>query len=297
VAEPRNDTTAKPSLLERARAARAWGEARAAALEADRANHVSVDVLFRWLSRDKEIAGGVLGGGLAYRFFFWALSFSLLVFGGLGFASRAGEDVGEVTEDTGLGAAVAASIADAAQQSESGRWWLIAFGAFFVLWFSWGLLRALRLVHAAAWRVEMPPLHRLPLAIGFVIVAPVAVLAISAAAGWVRAHSGFGAGLAATLAVTVGYAALWIVGSLGLPSRTSDWTAFVPGALLFGLGLQGIHVASVYYLANKLAHQSQLYGSLGVAATALFALFLLGRVAVWAAELNAVVWEVRQPSQ
>ena len=43
----------------------------------------------------------------------------------------------------------------------------------------------------------------------------------------------------------------------------------------------------------KLASPSALYGALGLAASLLFYLFLIGRGVVWAAELNAVVWEVR----
>src|SRR5687767_11663013 len=62
-------------------------------VQAKRPEHASVEVCFRWLECDKDIAGGVLGGGLAYRFFFWALSLSLLTAGGLGIASRSNADV------------------------------------------------------------------------------------------------------------------------------------------------------------------------------------------------------------
>jgi hypothetical protein len=54
----------------RAKTARARGAALLARMESERPAHASIEVVFRWLARDKEIAGGVLGGGLAYRFFF-----------------------------------------------------------------------------------------------------------------------------------------------------------------------------------------------------------------------------------
>ena len=44
-----------------------------------------MDVGFRLADRDKRVAAGVLAGGVAYRLFFWFLSFSLLVKGTLGF--------------------------------------------------------------------------------------------------------------------------------------------------------------------------------------------------------------------
>ncbi len=261
-------------------------------LEEERPRHDSIEVGFRWLARDIKIAGGVLGGGLAYRCFFWALAFGLLAAGGLGFASSSGADIDENAEEIGVGTAMARTIATAAQQSENGRWWLLALGTFFLLWFSWGLLRALRLVHAAAWGIELTPVRRPVRAIAFVIALPIAIFAMGVLAGWIRAHTPVGLGFLATLAITVGFAAIWIFASMALPSRDVPWTAFIPGAILFALGLQVLHLMTVYYLSEKLAHQSELYGGLGVSATALFVLFLIGRGVVWAAELNAVYDEL-----
>ena len=189
--------------------------------------------------------------------------------------------------------ALAAIIANAAAQSESARWWLVLTGLALYLWFSYGLLRALHLVHAAAWRIPPPPLRKLPRAIGFVVVAPIVLLAVTGVAGWIRAHTADPVGLVATLAVAVAFGAVWLWVSLYLPSKDVPWTAFIPGAILFGLGLEVLHVFTAYFLETKLANASELYGVLGLATTALFYLFLVGRGVVWAAELNATVWEVR----
>jgi len=250
-------------------------------------------VCFSWIVRDKEIAGGVLGGGLAYRFFFWVLALTVLLAGGLGFASASGTDVAGESRDAGVTTALASVIAHAAEQSESGRWWLVLTGLVLFLWFSYGLLRALHLVHAAAWRITPPPLRNLPRAIGFVVAAPIVLLSATAAAGWVRAHTAHPVGLITTLAIGVGFGAIWLWVSMYLPSKEVPWTAFLPGGILLGIGLEALHVFTAYYLQTKLANASELYGVLGLATTALFYLFLVGRGVVWAAELNAVVWEVR----
>jgi uncharacterized BrkB/YihY/UPF0761 family membrane protein len=277
----------------RARAARSRGEGFLARLEEEQAKHASIDVGFRWLLRDKEIAGGVLGGGLAYRFFFWVLALSLLTAGGLGFASRADEDVGELAADAGLADSVQSTVATAAAQSESGRWWLVILGAFFTLWFSFGLLRALRLVHSAAWRIAPQPLRNAPRAVALVVASPFALALLSGGAGWIRANVGFLPGLLATLAACAGFGLLWLWVSMHLPAPDVPWTAFIPGAVVFAVGLEALHVLTAYYLAEKLASQSELYGALGLAASLLFFLFLVGRGVVWSAELNAVVWGVR----
>lgn len=264
-----------------------------ARLEAERPRRASVEVVFSWISRDKEIAGGVLGGGLAYRFFFWVLALTVLLAGGLGFASASGADVAEDSSEIGITDALTATVANAAEQSESGRWWLILTGLVLFLWFSYGLLRALHLVHAAAWRVRPPRLRKLPRAVGFVLAAPIVLLAATGAAGWVRTHAADPLGLLATLAIAVGFGAIWVWVSMYLPSREVPWTAFVPGAILLGLGIEALNLFATYFLEERLASASDLYGVLGLATTALFYLFLVGRGVVWAAELNAVVWEVR----
>jgi hypothetical protein len=287
--------TSKPSLRERREAVRAREETFFEWLEDSRPRHRSIEVAFHGLARDKAIAGGVLGGGLAYRFFFWVLSFTVISAGGLGIASSLGENVEAAAADVGLNASLAASIASAATQSEAGRWWLLAVGAVSFIWFSWGLLRALRLVHAAAWGVRPEPLRRAPRAVAAVLIAPIAVATLAAGAGWVRASTGGVSGLIATLVVSIGFGAAWILVSMRLPSADVPWTAYLPGAILFGAGLQALHLFAVYFLEAKLISASQLYGVLGLSATMLFYLFLIGRGVVWAAELNAVVWEVRRP--
>jgi uncharacterized BrkB/YihY/UPF0761 family membrane protein len=280
-------------MRSRIEAARARGVALRGELEAQRPAHASIEACFSWIVRDKEIAGGVLGGGLAYRFFFWVLALTVLLAGGLGLASASGTDVAGNSREAGVTRALASVIASAAEQSETKRWWLIVTGLVLVLWFSYGLLRALHLVHAAAWRISPPPLRNLPRAIGFVIAAPVVLLTATAAAGWVRTHTADPVGLAATLVIGIGFGAIWLWVSMYLPSKEVPWTAFLPGAILLGLGLEALHVFTAYYLETKLANASELYGVLGLATTALFYLFLVGRGVVWAAELNAVVWEVR----
>lgn len=76
-------------------------------------------------------------------------------------------------------------------------------------------------------------------------------------------------------------------------------TALLPGAALLAIGLQALHVTVVFYLAGKLSRASEAYGALGVALVALAWLFLIGRLTVAAADLNAALWEqqvMRRPT-
>ena len=63
----------------------------------------------------------------------------------------------------------------------------------------------------------------------------------SASSRWPPARSARGRpapGLLVTLLLVLPYAGLWLLVSLQLPHRGSDWKALVPGALLCGLGIE-----------------------------------------------------------
>ena len=70
--------------------------------------------------------------------------------------------------------------------------------------------------------------------------------------------------------------------------------ALLPGAALLGVGHALLELATVLYLAPKLTRAPALYGSLGSAATLLLWLFLMSRIIVAAAFLNATLW--RRPA-
>jgi uncharacterized BrkB/YihY/UPF0761 family membrane protein len=149
-------------------------------------------------------------------------------------------------------------------------------------------------VSAAAWRVPVPPLRNAPKALAVVAASPIVVLGLTALSGLIRAHTVRPLGALATMLVGALFGAVWLWVSMKLPAVPSaTWTAFLPGAVLFAVGVEALHLFTVYYLQTKLANASELYGVLGLATTALFYFFLIGRGVVWSAELNAIVWEVR----
>jgi uncharacterized BrkB/YihY/UPF0761 family membrane protein len=93
----------------------------------------------------------------------------------------------------------------------------------------------------------------------------------------------------------VPFSCLWLAVSLLLPrDRRAPWTALIPGALLVGITVCAAHLASVYLLAHRVQRASELYGSLGIAAALLAWLYLVGRLMVGSAMLNATLWDRRQ---
>jgi uncharacterized BrkB/YihY/UPF0761 family membrane protein len=64
----------------------------------------------------------------------------------------------------------------------------------------------------------------------------------------------------------------------------------VPGALLIAGGVIVMRLVTVLYLLNRIESSSELYGGLGAAAGILLWLYLIGRLIVGAAVLNAALW-------
>ena len=79
--------------------------------------------------------------------------------------------------------------------------------------------------------------------------------------------------------------------SLRLPHGEASWRDLVPGALLFAVGVEGVHLVTAYFIAPQAADKQGTYGALGIAASLLLGLFLISRLVIAAAVTNATLWK------
>jgi uncharacterized BrkB/YihY/UPF0761 family membrane protein len=111
-----------------------------------------------------------------------------------------------------------------------------------------------------------------------------------------RVHSAHRvAGLVLAIAAVVLYAGGWLGLSLLLPHGDADWTALLPGAALVGVGILALHMVTVYYVAGRVGSASQLYGPIGAAVAILGWTYLVGRLTVASAVLNASLHSNQSP--
>ena len=68
------------------------------------------------------------------------------------------------------------------------------------------------------------------------------------------------------------------------------WTALLPGAIFFGLGLEALHLVTVYWIAREVEHKTDTYGAIGFALALLLWAYLLGRRITSAAVVNETLW-------
>jgi uncharacterized BrkB/YihY/UPF0761 family membrane protein len=294
--ETRLDDEAPQGRVARTRqrmaALQARRDAVAARAEAERSNHASLDAVYEMVDRDNEFAGGIIAGALAYRLFIWLLPLALVLVAGLGFAAgAASESPQKAAKSLGLAGLVSNSVGSAA--NGTARWYALLIGIPILLWATRSVLRTLIGLHRIIWadvRASAPKPTLLAAAKLLLIL--IGCFAIAAAGSTIRANS-VGVGVLATLVIALPYAGLWLLATVSLPHRGSSWQGLVPGALLFGLGVEILNVVAAYILAPYAIAKQGTYGALGTAAVLLLGLFFLSRIVVVAAVLNATLWERR----
>jgi uncharacterized BrkB/YihY/UPF0761 family membrane protein len=247
--------------------------------------HASVAIPFRALERNRGVAASVLAGGIAYRLFLWLLPFGLIVGGVLGLGDA--ESLEQAVAGGGLPGAVVDAIGDIARAADTNSWWLLLTGVPLLLWEGYTGARALQLIHSLVW--DEPPPRIRPLQGSLVFSGGMCVfVATVMLTWWVRDWTQLEQ-VGVLVLMVAPLAGLWLSVSLRLPHGTARWTALVPGAILVAVGFQVTHGLVVYLLGPKLETSTSLYGALGVAATVLFFMWVVGRIVVTAPIVNSAL--------
>ncbi|MGZ5128953.1 MAG: YhjD/YihY/BrkB family envelope integrity protein [Actinomycetota bacterium] len=251
----------------------------------------AVNVLIDAWNRDTSAAGGLLAGGLAFRLFLWLLPAALVAVSVLGVATGySSESASEVARDSGLSAVVAATVAQGVQASQTGGLWVALFGTAFLLWASAGAARGLRVASSLLWQARPRAWNSTRAALAFLGLAIVSI-SVQTLVGHLWA-GGILTTLLARLLTTVVLIAIVCWAFFLLPhDPRAPWWWQGPGAVLVGVGVQLLALATTVYFADKLDRVDDLYGSLGVATVILGWLFLIARLAIWGIGLNVAIWE------
>ena len=252
VLHPADAEEASSGRLARLRARQAALVARAEQLaeraQAERGRHGSVDAVFEMVERDGEVGGGIIAGALAYRLFIWLLPLALVVVAGLGIAADASsQSPGEAANSAGLASLVSSSVASAA--NSSARWYALLVGIPVLLYATRSVLRALIGAHRLVW-TDLRAAAPKP-TLGATVKLLAALVACFVLAGLVSTarHDSVLLGIFASILIALPYAGIWLLVSMRLPHREADWRALVPGALLFGFGIEILNAVAVYIRA------------------------------------------------
>ena len=100
-----------------------------------------------------------------------------------------------------------------------------------------------------------------------------------------------GIGLSVWVGMSLAVAAILVLATLGLALSVNGPARL--GALAVALGLEILHAVIAYVITPWALAKQGTYGALGVAAALLVGLFLISRLVVASAVVNATLWERR----
>jgi uncharacterized BrkB/YihY/UPF0761 family membrane protein len=250
-----------------------------------------LDAAFDVRAYDQEVAGGLLAGALAFRLFLWLVPFALVLVTAAGWLVRdTNTSQADLASRYGITGIAASYVEQASRQSTTSRFLLLVIGLYFLYLASLGAVRALRVAHVLAWRLPTGRFTGTLIAAlwfaGTGIVFALAALAENA----VRQKLP-GPGLVLLVLMIALIAAIWLVASWKLPHPAeASIVDLVPGTIVFAVGAELLHLVTVLWYGHKLEHSSELYGGLGAAVGLLAWLYLLGRLAMTSAIVNATLW-------
>jgi uncharacterized BrkB/YihY/UPF0761 family membrane protein len=275
----------------RARVAATW-----AGVLAARARIPALDAAFDVGERDRDVAGSLLAGAVAFRLFLWLVPFALTAVTVIGWvAADADLSSGDLATRFGIVGVAARYVHDASEQQTTTLVVVLVISLYALLLASRSSVRAIRLAHLLAWRMPIVRFRgSTAAALWFAGGASGLVLA-AGVINTVRArHPGPGILLLLVLMLVSG--SVWLAASWKLPHPAEvPLRALVPGAIVFAVGTDALHVLTVVWYANKLTHSSELYGGLGAAVVLLAWLYLLGRLTISSAVVNASLWRRSHP--
>jgi uncharacterized BrkB/YihY/UPF0761 family membrane protein len=260
-------------------------------LEEKRPNSRVIDAALGAFERDVAAGGGVLAGAVAFRVFLFMIPyvFLVVVVFGLG-ASATDEDPGRLARDSGIGGLAGKAFDSIGELSTGQRIASFFVAAIALLLATRALLKVLRIVHALVWHTRAGKPPSMARAAGVLVLVVTFALAVVALIGKLRGES-FLLGLCATLLFLAIPCVVWLAVSWYMPHEPDiPWTALLPGAVFFALGMEVLHLVTVYWISGQLEHKTDTYGAIGFALALLLWAYLLGRLITSAAVINETLW-------
>ena len=255
------ESSPEPTRRERLRR---WVHGRQEQLEAARGTSPTVNFAFDAFSYDTDTGAPVLAAALAFRVFLFQVPYVCVFVIGAGFvADLTDRDVESFFHGRGITRLTAESVSGVAEISGWARFTAFVVAAYALFLSARSLIKVLMIVHALVWDTPRSRLKNATRSsLGFIVLVT-ALVALSLVA--VELGDTFTFGIVLTLAVyTIAPFVVWWYASTWLPHRECPLIALAPGALLFAIGMEALHIATVVWFPHHLESKSDVYGTLGV---------------------------------
>jgi membrane protein len=283
-------TPTPPPVATRRERLRQWVLGRQQQLEEARDTSPTVGFAFDAFSYDTDTGAPVLAAALAFRVFLFQVPYVCVFVIGAGFvADWTDRDVESFFHGRGITRLTAESVASVAELSGWARVTALVLALYALFLSARSLIKVLMIVHALVWDTPRSKLKNATrAAIGFIVLVT-ALVGLSIGAVEIGDRLTFGLALTLVIYMVAPFIAWWYA-STWLPHRECPLIALAPGALLFAIGMEALHIATVVWLPHHLESKSDVYGTLGVSLALLLWAYMLGRLITLAAVLNAALW-------
>ena len=252
---------------------------------------------FGWAMRVQgrygELKGTYLASAVTLAGFLSLFPLLLVAFAVIGFFSVGRVDLaGDIVSRLGLTGGTATFVRDLVAQTEESRRVASVVGVAGLLWTGLGLVAAVQYGLNAVWQVKGNGWKDKLMGLAWLGGAAV-LFAVSFGA---TAAAGLLPGFLAPVGLLVGLAvdvALWLWTFKILTNRDIGWRAYLPGAVAGAVGFGVLKAVGGLYVPRLVASASALYGSFAVIFAMLAWLLVFGRLVIYAAVTNVVVWETQ----
>ena len=161
-----------------------------------------------------------------------------------------------------------------------------------LLWAGLGVVNSLQYAWNSAWQVPGRGIRDRAVGLGWLagagllFVGSFVLSAVSQWLPWYLAPLGVAAGFATGVT-------LWLWTAHTLPNRKVGWRPLLPAAVVGAIGFEVLKLIASVVVPRVVASSSALYGPLGVVFALLAWLLVFGRLVVYAAVIEVVLWEER----
>jgi uncharacterized BrkB/YihY/UPF0761 family membrane protein len=264
-------------------------------IEAARPRSKLLNSVFGVAEHDVVTGGGVLAGAVAFRVFMFLVPFVFVLVAFLGFAAgQSDRPPTEVAADFGVAGLAATAVQNLADESFGTRLIALLGGVVAVLLAAKAAVKALQTVYGLIWGVgPHKAVRRARATVGFIVVATGGLVLARLISGL---HGVVAPVLLVALFITVPTGAWLLVSLRQLPhAEGATWRDLLPGAIVTGVGVEILHVITVVWIGRQIESRTDTYGLLSLALALLLWAYVLGRVLVLSAVVNASKWYRTHP--
>ncbi len=280
------------TLKARRQSLAAQGEGMRRKVEEARPRSAVIDSALRAVEHDNLTGGPVLAGAIAFRLFLVLIPYVFVIVMLLGLSVSDETSSRDLASEIGIAGLVAAAVDGTTELSLWQRLVALVLGLVALLWATRTAIKVLRVAHSLIW-AERPSKGPLVKPVVFSL-ATLTLFVLGAFVIRKIEDLNLLLGIAAMLASVMLPAGVWLLASMHLPHADAPWWALVPGAVIFGVGVEVLHLVTVYWIAREIESKSDLYGAIGTALALLFWAYLLGRIITFGAVVNATLWRRHQ---